>query len=162
MFARARASLGVSLLLCAAGCAHAKSAPVVHPPPAPPAPIAPSAPIELHVVTDATTNRNGPFFLVLCSTDDAGFLSDDYDKVAAGLFGENRDPKVLKAVSVVPGETRTLRVDWIQDRVKALGVYFLFTSPGRSWRFVVKDHEVKRLEVALGENEIRSISEERR
>jgi hypothetical protein len=38
-----------------------------------------------------------------------------------------------------------------------LGVYFFYSTPGRSWRFAVLDPTVKKMSVRLGTNEIQSV-----
>lgn len=135
----ARAAVAAALAaICAAGCGGAV------------AQIRKPAPVHLEITAGPDTNHGGPLYVVVRKLDQAGFLADDYDAIADRLFSEPRDPSILRKVVVRPGQAITVDADRELADGEILGVYFLFSVPGDSWRLAVADRAIQRIKIVLG------------
>lgn len=138
---RARAAL--ACLACSA-CAGAS--------PAPKAPVVPPLRIEITAAQDS--NQGGPLVVVVRKTDRAGFLAEDYDAIADGVFAQPRDPAVMRRAIVRPGQQVTLDVPRATAEGEVLGLYVLFSTPGDRWRLAIGDASLRRVRVRLGASDI--------
>jgi predicted component of type VI protein secretion system len=127
------------LSLLASGCA------LFHAPPT----------LQLSIRAEANTNYGGPLYMVVRKTDRDSFLTEDYDLLAGTVLGKN-DPAILRKVIIWPRDQWEVKVEK-QKAEDVLGVYFFYSTPGRSWRFAVLDPTVKKMRVQLGANEIQSV-----
>jgi hypothetical protein len=143
-----------ALAALAAGCGGATPAPPARPPPPPP-------PFRIEIKAARDSNQGGPLFVVVRKTDRAGFLAEDYDAIADGLFSEPRDPAVLRKAIVRPGQVVTLEVPRATADGEILGVYFLFSTPGDDWRLAVGDAKASGLRVVLGASGVESAEQHR-
>lgn len=135
----ARAAIGAAVFaICAAGCGGAA------------AQVRKPAPFHLEITAGKDTNHGGPLYVVVRKLDQAGFLADDYDAIADRLFVEPRDPSVLRKVIVRPGQAITVDADRDLADGEILGVYFLFSVPGDSWRLAIADRAIQRIHIVLG------------
>ncbi len=78
-------------------------------------------------------NAGQPFYVVVRSTEQAEYVTESYESVAARVFATPPDASVLKSEVVYPGETRKLAFDK-PAKADTLGIYFLFTKPGEKWK----------------------------
>jgi len=145
--ATARGALVVALV---AGCWGGKQQP-------PRAPVTPPLRIEITAARDS--NQGGPLVVVVRKTDRAGFLAEDYDAIADGVFARPRDPAVLRRAIVRPGHVVTLDVPRATSQGEVLGLYFLFSMPGDRWRLAIADGRVPRVRVRLGASDIESVEQ---
>jgi hypothetical protein len=155
--AGARGAAGVVAVLLLAACGGAKK--VAHPGGA--TAKATTAPFRLEIDADKDTNQGGPLYVVVRHVDGAGFLAEDYDAIADGLFGEPRDPAVLRKVIVRPGQVTTLVVERPLAEGEILGVYFLFSAPGDDWRMAIPDARTTGLKVVLGASGVEAVEQRR-
>jgi predicted component of type VI protein secretion system len=142
----------VALVALVAACGSSK--PVSRPPPPPP-------PIRIEIAAARDLNQGGPLVVVVRQTDRAGFLAEDYDAIADGLFGEPRDPAVVRKAIVRPGQVVTLEVPRATEDGQVLGVYFLFSTPGDDWRLAIGDTTISGLRVVLGASGVESAEQRR-
>jgi predicted component of type VI protein secretion system len=122
----------------AAGCGGA--APQARPKPS----------VRLEINAGKDTNHGGTVYVVVRKLDQAGFLAEDYDAIADKLFGEPRDPSVLRKAIVRPGGVTTVDADHDVADGEILGVYFLFAAPGDNWRLAIGDKKIQRVKIVLG------------
>ena len=135
----ARAAIcAVVCAICAAGCGGAAGQ------------VRKPAPVHLEITAGKDTNHGGPLYVVVRKLDQAGFLADDYDAIADRLFAEPGDPSVLRKVIVRPGQALTVDADRDLPDGQILGVYFLFSVPGDSWRLAIADRAIQRIRIVLG------------
>lgn len=111
--------------------------------------------LQLSIHADEQTNYGGPLYMVVRKTDREAFLAEDYDALAGAVFGKE-DPSVLRKEVIWPKDRREVRVEKAKKE-DVLGVYFFYTTPGRSWRFAVLDPGVEKMRVVLGTSEIKSV-----
>lgn len=138
----ARWALGAVLAVLAAlaaSCGGAK--PVVHPK---------EPPLQVEITAGKDTNHGGPLYVVVRKLEQAGFLADDYDAIADRLFVEPRDPSVLRKAIVRPGNVVTVEADRELADGEILGIYFMFSVPGDTWRLAVLDKKIRRVNITLG------------
>jgi predicted component of type VI protein secretion system len=146
-----RALAAAVLVVLVAGCWGGKQAPR--------APATPPLRIEITAATDS--NQGGPLVVVVRKTDRAGFLAEDYDAIADGVFAEPRDPAVLRKAIVRPGDKVTLDVPRAMAQGEIVGLYFLFAIPGDRWRLAIGDAQVSGVRVRLGTSDIQSVENAR-
>ena len=138
----ARRAIGAALFaICAIGAAGCGGAA---------AQVRKPAPVHLEITAGKDTNHGGPLYVVVRKLDQAGFLADDYDAIADRLFAEPGDPSVLRKVIVRPGQALTIDADRDLADGQILGVYFLFSVPGDSWRLAISDRAIQRIRIVLG------------
>ena len=127
--------------------------------PPPRAPAVPPLRIEITAARDS--NQGGPLVVVVRKTDRAGFLAEDYDAIADGVFAHPRDPAVVRKAIVRPGHRVTLDVPRTTAQGEVLGLYFLFSTPGDRWRLAIGDARLPRVRVRLGASDIESVEHAR-
>lgn len=145
----ALAGLGLAaaaLAALAGGCGS--DAPVAKPGQVPP--------FRIHISAPRDLNQGGPLFMVVRKTDRAGFLAEDYDAIADGLFSEPRDPAVLRKAIVRPGQVMRMNVQRELADGEILGIYFLFSTPGDDWRLAIADPQAAGVRVVLGASGVES------
>lgn len=121
--------------------------------------VARPAPIQLRITAGKDTNHGGSMYVVVRKTDAAGFLSENYDAIADGLFGEPRDPAVVRKAIVRPGQVTTLEADRDLKDGEIFGVYFLFSRPGEIWRLAIQDPKTTRVTIVLGASDVTSVEQ---
>lgn len=141
----------VAMASLGAGCSSAKAAVRAPPPP----------PFRIEIRAARDSNQGGPLFVVVRKTDRAGFLAEDYDAIADGVFAEPRDPAMLRRAIVRPGQVMTLEVPRADGDSEILGVYFLFAAPGDDWRLAIGDTQVAGVRVVLGASGVESVEQRR-
>jgi predicted component of type VI protein secretion system len=117
-------------------------------------------PVRLEITAGKDTNQGGPLYVVVRKVDRAGFLAEDYDAIADRLFGEPRDPSVLRKAIVQPGAVVTVEAARDLADGEILGVYFLFSLPGDDWRLAISDSSIHRVRIVLGASGIESASQQ--
>jgi hypothetical protein len=148
---RSRA-LRAAIALALVGCGSDKLA--IRPKP-------PVPPFKIEIKAARNSNQGGPLFVVVRKTDRAGFLAEDYDAIADGLFGEPRDPAVLRKAIVRPGQEMKLEVPRELADGEVLGIYFLFSTPGEDWRLAIGDPKAAGVRVVLGASGVESAEQRR-
>lgn len=119
------------------------------------------APFHLEITAGKDTNQGGPLYVVVRKIDSAGFLAEDYDAIADGLFREPRDPAMLRKAIVRPGEVVALDADHDLADGEITGIYFLFSRPGDDWRLAIQDRGVHRVSIVLGAAGVVSVEQRR-
>lgn len=125
-----RITLGVLLLGTLAGCGP--------------------GPLKISVRARPETNQGRPMYLLLRSVDPDAFFLEPYSEVAAKVVAP--DASVLRAEVLYPGSRVFLSLPRSQPR--ALGIYGLFTSPGSSWRRLVRGPFNQDLQIEVLANEL--------
>src|SRR2546421_12880563 len=89
---------------------------------------------KIQVAVDSTPETNGgkPFYVVVRAVEQATYVTDTYDAIAAKVFANPPDPSVLRSEVVFPG--KTAKVECVKPESLPIGVYFLFTQPGQRWK----------------------------
>lgn len=108
------------------------------------------------VKTTKSTNHGTPFYIIVKETNPTNFLIDDYKKVANESIFQAEDPPFLSSTFVIPGMTKKIKVKTKEN--KSTAIYFLFTTPGGDWKYIVDNGTTHKVKVLLGENEIKSIN----
>lgn len=119
----------------------------------------PRVPVRLQITAATDTNHGGLMYAVVRKTDAAGFVAEDYDAIADGLFGEPRDRAVVRKAIVRPGQVTTLEADRDLKDGQVLGVYFLFSVPGECWQLAIQDPKITRVTSVLGVAGVASVEQ---
>lgn len=90
-----------------------------------------SSGVSIYVESDAAANKERPFYMVVRAVDEATYMKETYQEVAAKVFGDP-EKTVLKTEVIYPGKSQEMTLDMEED--VPLAIYFLFTEPGGSWK----------------------------
>lgn len=109
------------------------------------------------IKTGKTTNQGTPLYVVIKETNMAQFLTQDYHQIAAQSFWKEEDTTTLVKKVLVPGTTSKISLP-PPGKDKSLGVYFLFTQPGESWKYILNKPKAEKVKILLGEKEYKSVN----
>lgn len=113
--------------------------------------------ITFLIKTAKKTNHGTPLYVVLQETTMTQFLMQDYHEIAAQSFWNESDhPNLLKKV-LIPDSTNKIVIP-APAKDKSLGVYFLFTNPGESWKYILNKPKAEKVKILLGEREYKSVN----
>jgi hypothetical protein len=129
---RSLAALG-GVLLALAGCSSNK--------------------LKIEVNSTIETNEGRPFYAVVRQVEQATYVTDGYDIVAAKVFVNPPDPSVLRSEVVYPGKTLELTVP--KSETAPIAVYFLFSRPGERWKMSRVQPLPSSLTIELDKNQIK-------
>lgn len=113
--------------------------------------------ITFLIRTKKTTNEGTPLYVVLQETSMAHFLTEDYHEIAAQIFKNENNEKALVKRVLVPGSINKITIP-NPGKDKSIGVYFLFTNPGESWKYILDKPKAEKVKILLGEREYRSVN----
>jgi len=108
--------------------------------------------VSVKVESKPEANGGAPFYMVVRAVEQASFVTESYESVAAKMLASPADPTVLKAEVVYPGDAKEVVVEKPKDQ--GLGVYFLFTKPGERWKTARNAPLPDDISVVLGSNQI--------
>ena len=140
-FKRLRTAALVAALVSLTGCYEAKK----------------EDEVTFLIKTTKETNQGTPLYVVLRETNMAQFLTQDYHEIAAQSFWkEENAPGTVKMV-LIPGSTNKITLP-SPGKDKSVGVYFLFTNPGESWKYILDKPKAEKVKILLGEREYKSVN----
>lgn len=136
-----RMKLFMSLLLILTGCLQTKN----------------DDEVTFLIKTTKSTNQGTPLYVVLKETTMAQFLIQDYHEIAAQSFWKESDqPNLIKKV-LLPGTTNKISIP-LPGKDKSVGVYFLFTNPKESWKYILDKPKAEKVKILLGDQEYQSVN----
>lgn len=109
------------------------------------------------IKTTRATNQGTPLYVVLKETNMAQFLTQDYHEIAAQSFWKENDTSGLVKKVLVPGATNKITLP-APGKDKSIGIYFLFTDPGESWKYILDRPKAEKVKILLGEREYKSVN----
>lgn len=109
------------------------------------------------IKTTKNTNQGTPLYVVLKETNMAQFLIQDYHEIAAQSFWKEEDIPGGAKMVLIPGSTHQVSLP-TPGKDKSIGVYFLFTNPGESWKYILDKPKAEKVKILLGEREYQSVN----
>ncbi len=109
------------------------------------------------IKTTKNTNQGTPLYVVLKETNMAQFLTQDYHEIAAQSFWKEEEEIGGTKMVLVPGSTNQIALP-SPGKDKSIGVYFLFTNPGESWKYILDKPKAEKVKILLGEREYTSVN----
>lgn len=109
------------------------------------------------IKTTKNTNQGTPLYVVLKETNMAQFLTQDYHEIAAQSFWKEEDATGGMKMVLIPGSTNKISLP-SPGKDKSVGVYFLFTNPGESWKYILDKPKAEKVKILLGEREYASVN----
>src|SRR5438477_8807040 len=116
-----------------------------------------STKLTLRVRASPDANAGQPFYMVVRSTEQAAYVTESYESVAAKVFATPADPSVMRAIVIHPGQTKKLTFDK-PEQAQALGIYFLFTKPGERWKTARSAPLPSSVDIEVAANQIKEDS----
>ena len=107
--------------------------------------------VRLNIQTSANSNNGTALQVLVRETNKVDYPRSNYQEVANSLLAE-ADPKALDWFVVLPGQNRVETVK--RPKQGALAVYFLFTNPGRRWRYLLDNQSAQQIEFLIGRDQI--------
>lgn len=108
---------------------------------------------ELTVQSKPETNGGKPFYALVRAVEQATFVTDGYDSIAARVFPNPPDPTVLSSEVVYPGIKAKLTFK--KPEGVPIGIYFLFTQPGERWKISKVQPLPNSMSIELDKNSIK-------
>ena len=109
--------------------------------------------LKIEVSSSAETNEGRPFYTVIRQVEQATYVTDSYEAVAAKVFANPPDPSVLRSEVIYPGQTAELTVT--KPEVLPIAVYFLFSQPGERWKMSKVQPLPSSIDIELEKNQIK-------
>lgn len=113
--------------------------------------------MTIYVDAAPGTNDGQPFFALVRQVDEAAFVTEPYETVAAKVFAVPADESVLKSAVIYPGATHAIELEQ-KPNGKPLAVYFLFSKPDEKWKISRAQPLPDSIEVELDGNRIKDES----
>lgn len=113
--------------------------------------------MTFQIRTTSSTNQGTPLYVVIKETKMVNFLVEDYNKIATQSFWKDEDPSKLIKKVLVPGKTHKIKLK-PSDPNQSVGIYFLFTNPGESWKYIIDQPKSQKVKVLLGKDEYEAIN----
>ncbi len=110
--------------------------------------------ISVVIESSSETNARAPFYVVFRSVEQATYLTDTYDPIAAKVFANPPDPTVIRSEVIYPGFRLKLKVP--KHDTTSLAIYFLFTNPGGRWKTSREQPLSSSVDIELEKNQIKS------
>jgi hypothetical protein len=109
--------------------------------------------MKIEVSSTVETNEGRPFYTVIRQVEQATYVTDSYEAVAAKVFANPPDPSVLRSEVIYPGQTAQLTVT--KPEVLPIAVYFLFSQPGGRWKMSQVQPLPSSIDIELEKNQIK-------
>jgi hypothetical protein len=87
---------------------------------------------------DEQSNDDRSVYIVIRKINQKVFLAESYDDVANTIFAEPRDPSLLAARILMPGQEEKITLEIIKPDEVNIGVYGLFANPGKNWKLFLE------------------------
>lgn len=110
----------------------------------------------IKIVSSRCTNQGAPFYVLIKATDFPTYVTDDYEKITHTVIHGKQETPCFVVMCVLPG--KELIIDLETPDVRTLGLYFLFTNPGKEWKcFLSLDECDSFITVNLNDNQLISV-----
>lgn len=113
--------------------------------------------LTIQIRTTKTTNRGTPLYMIVKETTMAEYLLDDYHELATQSFWKESEEKQVTKKVIVPGRTNKMIID-VPNKEGLMGLYFIFSSPGECWKYIIDKPQSKKVKVLLGEDQYEAIN----
>ena len=113
--------------------------------------------VSIYVDAASGTNDGQPFYAVVRSIDEAAFVTDAYETVAAKVFASPADQTVVRSAVIYPGVNQVIELKE-KPTGKTLAVYFLFTKPSERWKTSRSQPLPDSIEIKLEDSKIKDES----
>jgi hypothetical protein len=111
-----------------------------------------SSTVTVAVESTPETNEGRPLYAVVRAVEEATYVTDSYDGIAAKVFARPPDATVLRSEVIYPGVKAELVVQ--KPDTRPLAIYFLFSEPGERWKMSQPQPLPGSIAVELGRNAI--------
>ena len=113
--------------------------------------------LTIQIRTTKKTKRGTPLYMIVKETSMAEYLLDDCHELATQSFWKESEEKHLTKKVIVPGKTNKMVID-VPNKERSMGLYFIFSSPGECWKYIVDKPQSKKVKVLLGEDQYEAIN----
>ncbi len=106
-------------------------------------------------------NRGRPFYALVRTVEEQGFLTDSYQKISALVYpSDKKDQTIVHVALIWPSREKTVVVKVPKD--KAVAIYCLFTRPGSQWKVLLPPPMAEKIWAVLDRGTIVAQTEQER
>ena len=110
----------------------------------------------IKIVSSRCTNQGAPFYVLIKATDFPAYVIDDYEKITQAVINGKQEGSYFEAMCVLPGKEIVVEIETTD--IPTLGLYFLFTNPGKEWKcFLSLEESSNLITVTLHDNQLISV-----
>ena len=98
--------------------------------------VEPPPPVKFYINPSLETNNSRMVYLIVRGVKEKDFLDQTYNFIAGKAFPTTDDPTLLGVYPVYPGETQIVKLT--TPAKDDMGIYLMFTQPGKSWKSFIE------------------------
>lgn len=103
---------------------------------------------------DAKSNGERPVHIMIREVSKKAFLTETYAEVADIVYAEPRDKSLLAVRVILPGEKDKVTLEIMKPDEVNIGVYGMFTEPGKGWRLILETPIEKKYSIQIRNNNL--------
>lgn len=113
---------------------------------------------SITIVSNNSTNKGAPFYVLIKPTDFPIYVTEDYEKIKNIVIDGKKDNDDFEVMCILPGIDLVIEIEPPEKRT--LGLYFLFTNPGKEWKkFLILEENCHSIQIILSDNQISMVEQ---
>lgn len=114
---------------------------------------------RLYVKSTAQTNEGNTLYMMVRAADQVA-SPQNYQEMAAKLFTQEPDERVISTQPIFPGNTATVTI--AEADKQDIIVYFFFSDPGKNWLLPLRRPLPAEVYIELGQRQIERVQVRRK
>ncbi len=110
--------------------------------------------VNFVLIADKKANEERSVYIVIRKINKKVFLNESYEDVTDTIYAEPRDQNLLAWRILIPGREEKLSVEIIKPDEVTIGVYGLFTNPGKNWKLLFETPLESKYSIKIKENNL--------
>ena len=110
--------------------------------------------VNFVLIADKKANEERSVYIVIRKINKQVFLNESYEDVTDTIYAEPRDQSLLAWRILIPGKEEKLSVEIIKPDEVNIGVYGLFTNPGKNWKLLFETPLESKYSIKSKENNL--------
>ncbi|MEN6465521.1 MAG: hypothetical protein ABFD62_10110 [Syntrophaceae bacterium] len=108
--------------------------------------------IDFNFQADEKSNGERPVHVMIREVSKKSFLTETYADVADMVYAEPREKSLLAVRVILPGGKERVTLDVNKPDDVNIGVYGMFSEPGKSWRLILETPLEKKYTIRIKGN----------
>lgn len=110
--------------------------------------------VDFIFIADEKANEERSVYVVIRKINKKIFLDESYEDVTNTIYAEPRDQSLLASRILIPGKKEKLTLEIIKPDEVSIGVYGLFTNPGKNWKLFFEMPLESKYSIKVQENNL--------